>query len=279
MAKTLLRKGASLDKVSGDLRNQFSILREDASHEVKIEARRPDWLFCAACIRSYMRRPGRADVPLPMVARILRECDIFEVAEVERHDGCVFEERTPGIPYLQTPPVIPSSSSRPVERPVVEARSGLGEWAWLRADKVEGGSGGRVVPWLDRRLFHRGKWGHAHDTATFSDGSNAPDRASPGSLRPGDRVALVPLGIYPAWCVVMEHARIRLVMSGIRDCLSNQDRERIWRPQKMKRTVPNAKQLLFFKRYGKDARGIVGIPFRHVDDCSSHLTKLPVRKV
>ncbi|KAL1884089.1 hypothetical protein Daus18300_000200 [Diaporthe australafricana] len=269
VAKTLLREGASLDKVSSDICRQFTILPEDASHEVKIEAQRPSWLFYAACIRSYTRRQNRPAFPLPIVARILRECEIFEIVEVERHDDYVFEQRTPGI-----------LSSRPVERLVIEARSGLGEWAWLRADKVEGSGSGRVVPWLDRRLFHRGKWGHADDTATFSDDSNAPDRAALWSLRPGDRVALVPVGIYPAWCVAMKHARIRLFMSGIRDCFSNQDRERIWKPQRMKRTVPpNYKQLQFFKNYGKDARGIAGIPFRHTDDCSSRTTKLPLRKV
>lgn len=278
VAETLLRHGASLDKVSDELRRQFSILREEGSHEAKIQTRRPDWLFYAACIRSYTRKPGRPDFPLPIVARILRECEIFEVVEVERHDNYTFEERTPGILYLQTPPVIPSSSSRPVERLVIEARSGLGEWAWLRADKVEGGSG-RVVPWLDRRLFQRGKWGHADDSATFSADGNAFDRAYLRSLRPGDRVALVPLGIYPAWTVQMEHARLRLVMSGIRDCFSNQDRERIWKPQKMKKTVPNAAQLQFYKNYGKDARGLVGIRLRHVNDNSSRSTKLPVRRV
>lgn len=277
VAKILLHNGASLDKVSDDIRRQFSILRDDASHEVKIEAQTPNWLFYAACMRSYTRRQGRPDLPLPIVARILRECDIFEVAEASRHDEYRFEERTPGILYLQSPPVIPSSSSRPVERLVVEARSGLGEWAWLKADKVEGGGSGRVVPWLDRRLFHRGKWGHGDDSATFSADGNASDRAHLGSLRPGDRVALVPLGIYPAWAVVMERARIRLVMSGIRDHFSNQDRERIWKPRKMDGTVPNAVQMRFFKNYGKDARRIVGIPFRHVDDNSSRLTKLPVR--
>lgn len=276
-AKVLLRKGASLDKVSQNIRGTFNILREDASQEVKIEVRRPNWLFYAACIRSYTRKTGRPDFPLPIVARILRECEIFEVFEVERHDGYRFEERTPGILYLQTPPIISSSSRYPVERLLVEARSGLGEWAWLKADKVEGGSG-RVVPWLDRRLFHRGKWGHADDSATFSADNNS-DRAYLRSLRPGDRMALVPLGIYPAWTVVMEHARIKLVMSGIRDCFSDEDRERIWKPQKMKRAVPNDKQLKFFKNYGKEARALVGIPIRHVDDNSSRSTKLPVRRV
>lgn len=275
VVKILLHKGASLDKVSDDIRSQFSILRDDASGEFKIEARTPNWLFYAACIRSYTRRPGRPDCPLPIVARILRECGIFEVVEVERHDEYRFEERTPGILYLQTPPVIPSSSSRPVERLVVEARSGLGEWAWLKAEKVEAGSG-RVVPWLDRRLFHRGKWGYADDSATFS-ADNVSDRTYLRSLRPGDRVALVPLGIYPAWTVVMEHARIRLVMSGIRDSFSIQDRERIWRPRKMDGTVPNAVQMRFYKNYGKNSRRIVGIPFRHVDDNSSRSTTLPVR--
>lgn len=134
-----------------------------------------------------------------------------------------------------------------------------------------------MVPWLDRRLFHRGKWGYANDSATFSPDHN-PDRAYLRSLRPGDRMALVPLGIYPAWTVQMKHARIRLVMSGIRDCFSSQDRERIWKPQKMKRTVPNAAQLQFFKNYGKHARGFVGIPLRRVDDNSSRSTKLPVRR-
>lgn len=270
-AKVLLRKGASLNKVPDNVREQFSILHED---EVKTEVRRPNWLFYAACIRSYTRRPGRPDFPLPIVARILRECEIFEVLEVERHDGYRFEERTPGILYLQTPPVIPSSSRYPVERLVVEARSGLGEWAWLKAEKVEGGSG-RVVPWLDRQLFHRRKWGHADDSATFSADNNS-DRAYLRSLRSGDRMALVPLGIYPAWTVVMEHARIKLVMSGIRDCFSNQDRQRIWKPQKM---LPNDKQLKFFKNYGKEARALVGIPLRHVDDKSLHSTKLSLRRV
>lgn len=274
-AKVLLRKGASLDKVLEDIRSQFSILRDDASHEVKIEARKPYWLFYAACIRSYTRRQGRPDFPLPIVARILWESGIFEVVEAERHDEYRFEERTPGILYLQSPPVIPSSSSRPVEKLVIEARSGLGEWAWLKAEKVEGRSG-RVVPWLDRRLFHRGKWGYANDSATFS-ADNASERTYLGSLKPGDRVAVVPLGIYPAWTVLMEHARIRLVMSGIRDCLSIQDRERIWKPQKMEEMIPNAAQMRFYKNYGKDARSIVGIPFRHVDDNSSRSTTLPVR--
>ncbi|KAI3399725.1 hypothetical protein diail_5792 [Diaporthe ilicicola] len=273
-ARVLLRNGASLDKVSGDVRGQFNIVRGDASHEVKIEASRPRWLFYAACIRSYTRRQGRPDFPLPIVARILRECEIFEVAEVERHDRYLFEERTAGILYLQTPPVIPSSSSLPVERLVVEARSGLGEWSSLRANKVEAG-GGRVVPWLDHNLFHRRNRAPADDSATFSADGNASDRARLRSLRPGDRVALVPLGIYPAWTVQMEHARLRLVMSGIRDCFSNQDRERIWRPQRMKRTVPNAAQLQFFKNYGKDSRGISGIPFRHADDCFSRSPKVP----
>lgn len=277
-AKALLRNGASLDKVSEDVRSQFSITREDASQEVKIKAQRPSWLFYAACIRLYTKKQGRPDFPLPIVARILRECGIFEVVEVERHDAYMFEERTPGILYLQTPPVIPSSSSLPVERLVVEARSGLGEWAWLKADKVEGSSG-RVVPWLDRRLFHRGKWGHADDSATFSADNNASDREYLRSLRPGDRVALVPMAIYPDWRVQMERARLRLVMSGIRDCLSNQDRERIWKPWKMTKTIYNSKQLQFFKNYGKDARGIAGIPFRHVDDNSSLSTKLAVRRV
>lgn len=276
-AKALLRNGASLGKVSDNVRGQFSILREDASQEVKIHVRRPNWLFYAACIRSYTRKPGRPDFPLPIVARILRECEIFEVVEVERRDMYEFEERTPGILYLQTPPIIPSSSSCPVERLVVEARSGLGEWAWLKAEKVEGGSG-RLVPWLDRRLFHRGKWGHADDSVTFSADNNS-DRAYLRSLRPGDRMALVPLGIYPAWIVLMQHARLRLVMSGIRDCFSNQDRERIWKPQKMERTVPNEKQLKFFKNYGKEARALVGIPIRHVDDNSSRSTKLLARRV
>lgn len=277
VARTLLRNGASLDKVSDKTRHQFSILHDEVSHEVKIEAQRPNWLFYAACIRSYTRKPGRPDFPLPIVARILRECEIFEVAEVERRDEYGFEERTPGILYLQTPPIIPSSSSWPVERLVIEARSGLGQWAWLKADKVEAGSG-RVVPWLDRRLFHRGgNRNYANDSATFSP-DKASDRAYLRSLRPGDRVALVPLGIYPDWVVHMEHARIRLVMSGIRDRFSNQDRERIWKPQKMKRTVPNSKQLQFFKNYGQEARGIVGIPLRHVDDNSSRSTKLPVRR-
>lgn len=276
VAKILLRRGASLDKVSDDVRRQFSILRDDASDEVNIEAQTPNWLFYAACIRSYTRRQGRPDFPLPIVARILREGEIFEAAEVERHDGYRFEERTPGIPYLQSPPVIASSSSLPVEKLVVEARSGLGEWAWLKAEKVEGGRSGRLVPWLDRRLFHRGKWGYADDSAAFS-ADNASERTYLGSLRPGDRVALVPLGIYPAWTVVMEHALIRLVMSGIRDCFSIQDRERIWKPRKMEETIPNAVQMRFFKNYGKDARRIVGIPFRHVDDNSSRSTELPVR--
>ncbi|KAG6364145.1 hypothetical protein INS49_005743 [Diaporthe citri] len=277
VAKTLLSRGASLDKVSDDVRHQFSVLRDDAAHDVKIEAQRPEWLFYAACIRSYTRRQGRPGFPLPIVARILRDCGIFEVVEVERRDEYRFEERTPGILYLQSPPVTPSSSSRPVEGLVVEARSGLGEWAWLKAEKFEGG-GGRVVPWLDRRLFHRGKWGYADDSATFS-ADNASDRAYLGSLRPGDRVALVPLGIYPAWTVVMEHARLRLVMSGIRDYFSNQDRERIWKPRKMEETIPNAVQMRFYKNYGKDARRIVGIPFRHVDDNSSRSNTLPVRMV
>lgn len=127
MAKTLVRNGASLDKVSDDTRRQFSIIHEDASHEVQIESQRPNWLFYAACIRSYTRKSGRPDFPLPIVARILRESDIFEVVEVERRDEYEFEERTPGILYLQTPPVIPSSSSWPVKRLVIEARSGLGE--------------------------------------------------------------------------------------------------------------------------------------------------------
>lgn len=91
-AKVLLRKGASLDKVSDNIRGQFTILREDASQEIKIEVRRPNWLFYAACIRSYTRKAGRPDFPLPIVARILRECDIFEVVEVERHDVYEFEE-------------------------------------------------------------------------------------------------------------------------------------------------------------------------------------------
>lgn len=277
-AKSLLRNGASLDKVSEDIRRRFSIVREDSWHEVKIEARRPSWLFYAACIRSYTRKQGRPDFPLPIVARILRECEIFEVVEVERHDAYEFDERIPGILYLQSPPVIPSSNSTPVERLIVEARSGLGEWAWLKADKVEGSSG-RVVPWLDRRLFHRGKLGHADDSATFSTDNNASDREYLRSLRPGDRVALVPLGIYPAWTVQMEHARIRLVMSGIRDYFSNQDRERIWKPRKMMKTMPNSAQLQFFKNYGRDARGMAGIPFKHVDDNSSPSIKLPVRRV
>lgn len=298
-AKALLRNGASLDKVSEDVRSHFSIVQEDASHDVKIEARRPSWVFYAACIRSYTRtedtrtegrpeswkhgRPdfrkrGRPEFPLPIVARILRECGIFEVVEVERHDAYIFEERTPGILYIQSPPVIESSNSSPVERLVVEARSGLGEWASLKADKVEGNSA-RVVPWLDHSLFHRGKWGHADDSATFSVDKDASDREYLRSLRPGDRVALVPLGTYPAWTVQMEHARIRLVMSGIRDYFSNQDRERIWKPRKMMKTMPNSAQLQFFKNYGKDARGIAGIPFRHVDDNSSLSTKLPVRRV
>lgn len=53
VAKVLLRKGASLDKVPDTIHGQFSIPREDASQEVNIEARRPNWLVGSLVLLDY----------------------------------------------------------------------------------------------------------------------------------------------------------------------------------------------------------------------------------
>ncbi|KAJ4302613.1 hypothetical protein N0V90_001502 [Kalmusia sp. IMI 367209] len=279
VAETLIRNGASLQRVPQNLRNPFIFRNLDTPQEVSIGQKKPFWLELACIIRA----KAKQRVPLPIIAHILKLGDIYETLTVERRDHYMHTELIRDLIYLRSQPILTSSSATPVRRVTLAARSYRQDytdhdfaktWSWLRTDKIESTSE-RLLPWNEKPIWRWNYRKRTEETVVYSS-DKAEDVPYLKALASGDRICIIPVPTYAAWEANIEWARISIEMSLIRDSFSNQDRQNIWKPRKAVRSL-QARQLFDDLSHGKQK--FPKIPHRNVDDGSAPVYKLPKRRI
>ena len=282
MAGALLHRGAHVDRLT---RHARSFLKNDGSvsEDITPQESKSAWIKCVLSIRAYAKRW----IPIPIIARIIRFKELSENM-IERHDLYGYQELTPDMPYLLSPPIQPNINVLPVKRVTITVKSARDPntgrfamektWSSIRTDKLDA-SNGRLIPWHERSIIRHNYCTLTEETVVF-DASKAKDTSYLKGLSRGDRIVISPVTIYPAWYANIHSARIAFELTpALREALSNQDRGRLWpmadldklenRPMKVKDR---------FKRLRNGEEVLRCLPGRRCDDLSTRPAKIPLRR-